>query len=137
MTYMLYFLLHLRNFFYTRSIKNPGPQNFDYRVSMSVLFMVYYMILFALVNIILKRYANGFSLGQFIQSDKPLYNILLTIPTFMPLALGMFFLFKNLEKYELMRMNKSEERKWLFVTIFILAVGFFLLFILPGLIMHI
>lgn len=52
---MLFFLLNLRNFFYTRSIKNSDPRNFDYRISMSVLFMVYYMIFLALLDIILNE----------------------------------------------------------------------------------
>lgn len=133
---MLFFLLNLRNFFYTRSIKNSDPRNFDYRISMSVLFMVYYMIFLALLDIILKRYANGFSIIKHIKSENFIEKILLSIATFTPLALGMFLMLKSLEKYELTRMNESEEQKWLFTTIGIFALGFFSLLFLPGLIAH-
>lgn len=82
------------------------------------------------------RYANGFSIIKHIKSENFIEKILLPIATFTPLALGMFLMLKSLEKYELTRMNESEEQKWLFTTIGIFALGFFSLLFLPGLIAH-
>ena len=134
---MLIFFINLRNFFYTRASKNSGVKNIDYRLSMSTLFVLHYMALWIILDKVLKKVMHGFSLIGLLRADHLLPKILTTIAFFSPLAIVMFYLLKELEKHEVTRMDKVEEKRWLFVTIAIVATGVMALMILPRFLMKI
>ncbi|MDQ6480582.1 hypothetical protein [Dyadobacter sp. LHD-138] len=134
---MLFFFINLRDFFYTRASKNSGSKNIDYRLSMSTLFVLHYMALWIIIDIVLKKYLHGFSVIELLRAAHLLPKILTTIAFFSPLAIVMFLLFKELKKYEVTRMDKVEERRWLFVTITIVVTGVMALMILPRFVMKI
>lgn len=131
------FFINLRDFFYTRANKNSGGRNFDYRLSMSALFVLHYMALWAIFDIVLKKYVYGFSLIELLKTDHFVSKILASTAFFSPLAIIMFWLFKELKKYEITTMDKEEEKKWLFVTIAIVVTGVMALMILPRFVMKI
>ena len=110
---MLQIFIDLRNFFYTRSSKKSGNARYGYKLSMSALFIPYYFILLAVINILSNRFTD-FRLIEFLRNDENLLReIIKDVAFWIPLVVMMLILFRILRKYDPALMEKKDEKKWL------------------------
>lgn len=128
---MLKFFISLRNFFYTRNRNNLNGNFFDYRMSMSALFIFHYFTWLAVLDIILKKFYNRLPITEWLKGNGIAENTFKNFAFFAPLVLFMLIVFKILNKYEVEIMNSIQLRKWLYVSVFIFASGIILFLFLP------
>lgn len=125
---MLKFFINLRNYFYTQS---PGPKSFDYKFSMSVLFIPYYFIVLSIVDVVLRN-KTGIRLTEHLKHESFLEKILKTLVFWMPLAVIIYLIFRLLNQYEPRLMEKKEKGRWRIIALFILVLGGVIYFALLG-----
>jgi hypothetical protein len=121
---MLKFFINLRNWFYTRYSRKPGKTRFDYRLSMSALFMPYYFVLISTIDALVKKFSST-SILKFSDNERFLEEILGDIIFWIPLAIVMFTIFRILRRYEPVLMEKKDENRWLMIVIAIFVSGIF------------
>jgi hypothetical protein len=124
------FLVKLRNMFYTRSSRITNGRSFGYKLSMSAMFLPCYFTILSILKIVTKS-SNDFWVLRRDPGDSFFEQLVKSIIFFLPLAVIMLSLFKFLDKSEKVKLNKSEENKWLLVASVIFFGGIIILFTIP------
>lgn len=68
--------------------------------------------------------------------DSLFEKLIKSVIFFLPLVVVMFSLFKFLDKYEKVILNKTEENKWLLIASVIFFGGIIILFTIPKFLVH-